>query len=58
MNVECEVSAKMTSQIPTDPADMGLVRRGQAGDLDAFEVRATRYGQRVCSLASNAGEKP
>ena len=58
MNVECEVSAKMTSPTPPEAADMELVRRGQAGDLDAFEALATRHEQRVYSMASNAGGKP
>jgi hypothetical protein len=58
MNVECEVSAKMTSLIPAEAADMELVRQAQAGDLDAFEALATRHEQRVYSMASNAGGKP
>jgi hypothetical protein len=48
----------MTSPTPPEAADMELVRRGQAGDLDAFEALATRHEQRVYSMASNAGEKP
>ena len=57
MNVECEVSAKMTSLIPAEVAGMELVRRAQAGDLVVCEALAARYERRVYSLASNAGEK-
>jgi RNA polymerase sigma-70 factor, ECF subfamily len=34
-----------------DPADEVLVKRAQAGELDAFETLTTRYEQRVYSLA-------
>ncbi|MBU6411366.1 MAG: sigma-70 family RNA polymerase sigma factor [Verrucomicrobiota bacterium] len=34
-----------------EPSDSELVRRAQAGELDAFEVLAARYERRVYSLA-------
>jgi RNA polymerase sigma-70 factor (ECF subfamily) len=37
--------------IATQPNDMDLVRRAQAGDLNAFESLTTRHEQRVFSLA-------
>jgi hypothetical protein len=58
MNVECEVSARMTNPIPAEAADMELVRRAQAGGSDAFVALATRCEQRVHSLAFSAGGKP
>ena len=58
MNVECEVSARMTNLIPGEAADMELVRQARAGGLDAIEALVTGYEGRVYSLASNAGEKP
>lgn len=57
VNIECEVSAKMTNLILTEATNMKLARREWAGDLDAIEALATRYEQRAYSLASNAGEK-
>lgn len=34
-----------------EPSDVELVRRAQAGELDAFEALTTRYERRVYSLA-------
>jgi len=40
-----------TGPIPIDTPDPELVRRAQAGELDAFEALSSRYEQRVFSLA-------
>ena len=41
----------MTHQVTPEIADVELVARAQAGELDAFEALANRYEQRVYSLA-------
>jgi RNA polymerase sigma-70 factor, ECF subfamily len=41
----------MTGQPTPEAADLDLVRRAQAGELDAFEALTTRYERRVFSLA-------
>jgi RNA polymerase sigma-70 factor, ECF subfamily len=41
----------MTNPPTPETADLELVRRAQAGDLDAFEALTSRYEQRVFSLA-------
>jgi RNA polymerase sigma-70 factor, ECF subfamily len=41
----------MTDPIAPEISDAELVARAQAGELDAFEVLATRYEQKVYSLA-------
>jgi len=41
----------VTGPIPAETPDRELVRRAQAGELDAFEALATRYEQRIFSLA-------
>ena len=58
MNVECEVSAKMTNLILTEATNMELARRVWAGDWDAIATLATRYERGVDSPAKNAGGKP
>ena len=58
MNIECEVSAKMTNLILTEATNMELARRAWAGDLNAIEALANRYERGVYSPASNAGGKP
>src|ERR1039458_4016232 len=42
---------RMANPIPAETADLELVRQAQAGDLDAFEALASRYEQRIYSLA-------
>jgi RNA polymerase sigma-70 factor (ECF subfamily) len=39
------------NQIPSETTDLELVRRAQAGELDAFEALANRYERRVYALA-------
>jgi RNA polymerase sigma-70 factor (ECF subfamily) len=39
------------NQIPSETTDLELVRRAQAGELDAFEALANRYERRVYVLA-------
>ena len=41
----------MTTDMNPQPSDAELVRRTQAGELDAFEALATRYERNVYSLA-------
>ena len=41
----------MTTVITPETADLELVQRAKAGDLEAFEALATRHEQRVYSLA-------
>ena len=41
----------MTTLITPETADIELVLRSKAGDLDAFETLTNRYEQRVYSLA-------
>jgi RNA polymerase sigma-70 factor (ECF subfamily) len=41
----------MTTTITPETADLELVQRAKAGDLDAFEALTTRHEQRVYSLA-------
>ncbi len=41
----------MTNQQTSETADMELVRRAKAGELDAFEALTSRYEHRVFSLA-------
>ena len=41
----------MVNPILAGGTDLELVRQAQAGDLDAFEALASRYEQRICSLA-------
>jgi RNA polymerase sigma-70 factor, ECF subfamily len=41
----------MTSRSPQEVGNQELVARAQAGELDAFEALASRYEQRVYSLA-------
>ncbi len=41
----------MTTETTAQAADLGLVRRAQAGDLEAFEALTNRYERQVFSLA-------
>jgi RNA polymerase sigma-70 factor (ECF subfamily) len=41
----------MASPIPPEPTDTELVRRAQAGELEAFEALTSRHEQRVYALA-------
>ena len=41
----------MTNQQTSETADMELVRRAKAGELDAFEALTSRYEHRIFSLA-------
>jgi RNA polymerase sigma-70 factor, ECF subfamily len=46
-----EERSAMTPEPPAEVADPELVRRAQAGELNAFDTLATRYEGRVYSLA-------
>jgi hypothetical protein len=39
----------MTNSPTPEAANLELVSRARAGDLDAFETLTSRYGQRICA---------
>lgn len=43
----------VTSDAPTDPDDVAVVRRVRSGDVDAFRILVTRYQTQVFRLVGN-----